>query len=259
MHTATPSVTECTGLQTPVRNRYFYGKMMDVYHFDLETRYQNSKRRLLNRLISGYGVVCGLDVQWSDTPGQLVITPGVALDKAGYEIIVPEPSRPIPVSFDDAKEQQDCGDQKDNPCERCVHVVICYHECLTDPVPVLTGECSSPEPCAPGAIRERYKIEVRPGCLDPCQIECRLPDVISNYRLNCEKLAEWVTRSCPPMPKDPCIPLANVRFRRDPQQSTWGPGTIEIGVRPIVYSNDLLFDMLVCLLKESPQHRGGKS
>ena len=258
MHSVITTGTDCGGIQTPVRNRYFYGKMMDVYHFDLETRYQNSKRWLVNRLIGGYGVVCGLDVQWSDQSGQVVVTPGVAIDKWGREIIVPVASRPIPVSLEDASPVENCEDYQENPCERCLHLVLCYHECLSDPAPVLTGECSGPEPCAAGAIRERYKIEVRRGCEDPCQIECRLPDVITNSRLNCEKLAEWVTRSCPPWPKDPCIPLANIRFRRDTKQE-WGTGTIEINVRPVVYSNDLLFDLLVCLLKDSPQHRGGKS
>ena len=71
------------GLETPVRNRYFYGKLLDVEQFELETRYLNAKRWLLNRLVTGYGVVCGLDVLPGDEPNELWIGPGVAIDKLG--------------------------------------------------------------------------------------------------------------------------------------------------------------------------------
>ena len=55
-----------TGLSAPRRNRFFHGKMMDVHHFELETDYGIGMRRLLNRLVTGSGVVCGLDVEAGD-------------------------------------------------------------------------------------------------------------------------------------------------------------------------------------------------
>jgi hypothetical protein len=63
MHETDMSKMQKTSLKTPERNRYFYGKLLDVYHFELEANYFNAKRWLLNRLVSGYGVVCGLDVR----------------------------------------------------------------------------------------------------------------------------------------------------------------------------------------------------
>ena len=83
-----------------VRNRYFYGKLLDVYHFDLESNYLNGKRRLLNRMVSGYGVVCGLDVQRGPSRDSIVITPGLALDKWGNEIVVPKRTDAIPLPAD---------------------------------------------------------------------------------------------------------------------------------------------------------------
>ena len=80
-----------------VRNRYFYGKLLDVYHLELEQQYLNGKRWLINRLISGYGVVCGLNVECSGDGKGVIVGPGVGIDKAGYEIVVPRKTDPIPL------------------------------------------------------------------------------------------------------------------------------------------------------------------
>src|SRR5512134_2980467 len=98
-------------VETPTRNNYFYGKLLDVHHFELETSYFNQKRWLLNRLVSGFGVVCGLDVQ--PGPGDtIVVTPGVALDKWGREIVVPRATRPIPFPKDLAPPPAEGPEQK---------------------------------------------------------------------------------------------------------------------------------------------------
>lgn len=71
------------------RNRYFYGKLLTVRDFELEQRYHRSKRALLNRLLHGAGVVCGLGVTASDE-STLMIESGAALDYQGREIVLPE-------------------------------------------------------------------------------------------------------------------------------------------------------------------------
>lgn len=72
------------------RNRYFYGKMLTARDFEIEQRYYNNKRRLLNRIMFGAGVVCGLGVYQNDDTSFSVET-GMALDYMGREIIVPSP------------------------------------------------------------------------------------------------------------------------------------------------------------------------
>lgn len=72
------------------RNRYFYGKLLTVRDFEIEQRYHCSKRELLNRLLHGAGVVCGLGVTASDE-STLMIESGMALDYQGRELLVPEP------------------------------------------------------------------------------------------------------------------------------------------------------------------------
>ena len=72
------------------RNRYFYGKLLTVRDFELEQKYLNDKRRLLNLAIAGPGVVCGLTVSKSDDM-TLMLESGLALDCLGREIVVDAP------------------------------------------------------------------------------------------------------------------------------------------------------------------------
>ena len=71
------------------RNRYFYGKLLTVRDFEAEQRYHTGKRTLVNRLVHGAGVVCGLGVTASDE-STLIIESGMALDYRGREIVLPE-------------------------------------------------------------------------------------------------------------------------------------------------------------------------
>mgnify|MGYP001043276592 CR=1 FL=1 len=44
------------------RNNYYYGKMLTSRDFQNEQSYMNDKRRLVNRLLHGVGIVYGMDV-----------------------------------------------------------------------------------------------------------------------------------------------------------------------------------------------------
>ena len=99
------------------RNRYFYGKLLTVRDFEVEQRYHCTKRELLNRLLHGAGVVCGLGVTASDE-STLMIESGMALDYQGREIILPEPIfRKLPML-----EGQDTLKGRQDAVENMVHV-----------------------------------------------------------------------------------------------------------------------------------------
>jgi len=72
------------------RNRYFYGKLLTVRDFEAEQNYAINKRCLLNRVLQGAGVVCGLGVT-VDNDSTLIIGSGLALDYQGREIVVERP------------------------------------------------------------------------------------------------------------------------------------------------------------------------
>lgn len=265
-------------LQTPVRNRYFHGKLLDAHHFQLETAYFNGKRNLLNLFVSGYGVVCGLDVLPGPDSRHVVVTAGLALDKWGREIIVPDKTGPIeipphllpdPVIDDspDAPEdpkprKRQRKDDHDDPGGRgpVIRVLLCYHECESDPTPVRSGDCDSGDDCVPGAIRERFRVVFKEGPAPPIRLHCRIPDLFRSDRLDYDALAKHVSEGCPGLAADPCIPLANIRLsRRDPGHEC-DPERIDVTVRPIVYTNDLLLEIILSLLEEErgQDHRHAK-
>lgn len=69
------------------RNRYFAGKMLTSSDFQAEQTYFNNKRRFINSLIYGSGIVCGCSVFSLDDLSVLVES-GVAIDDFGREIVI---------------------------------------------------------------------------------------------------------------------------------------------------------------------------
>jgi hypothetical protein len=258
----------CIDFCSPVRNRYFYGKLLDVFHFDLEQTYFNTKRWTLNRLITGYGVVYGLNVTVSSDKQSFAVSPGVAIDRCGHEIFVCRPCEPqqLPAPVDTTTTAtknggtsgpaaaannsgtRDCGESG-----TWYHVRLCYLECPTDPVPAFGGDCDTQSVCSSGAIREHYKIDLVEGKLCPARTSSRIADVINNGTLNYAALANYVTNYTPPTCDGCCIPLANIRI---PEPG--GAYDVDITVRPIVYTNDLLFEMILALNPGQSQSAGGK-
>jgi hypothetical protein len=241
------------GVEPFERNRYYYGKMLDAFHFDMETGYQNEKRWLINRMVLGHGVVCGLDVVPGDAEHTIVVTPGLAIDKWGREIVVSRRSPPIQIPADVLKRaasQVDKGrgyDGREKPAhdDRCIQVMVCYQECETDPTPVLAGDCRSAEECAAGTIREGYQVKFTEKLERPTHDVCRIPHIVSQSRIDFEALVKWVTRErdCFCLPRESCIRLAHVRVSE--KGGHCHHDDIDISVRPIVYSNDLLFDIFL--------------
>ncbi len=72
------------------RNNYFYGKLLSVEDFNSEQKYMDDKRRLINRLVHGIGVVCGLNVVRVDDM-TVSVESGLALDTTGREIVLDKP------------------------------------------------------------------------------------------------------------------------------------------------------------------------
>jgi hypothetical protein len=254
--------THSHSLPAFVRTSTFYGQLLDRDYFDCEQRYFLEKISLLNRMVVGYGVICGLDVRLCHGGKGVIVTPGAALDRRGRVIVVGSPSKPVdlPAPPEEPKDpKQTDYDQDDrhghNSKGRWAHVVICYHECAARPEPVMAPSCEGETACAPGRVEERYKIEVRPGRAPHIGCESRSPDFVQGGRINYPALATWITQNCPSTGGDVCIPLANIRLRGE----GCGKEDVDITIRPIVYTNDLLWDLICGLLNEAEQPRGGKA
>jgi hypothetical protein len=69
------------------RNRYYVGKLLTSSDFLAEQTYLNNKRRFLNSMMFGRGVVRGLGVYNLDDLS-VIVESGVAIDGSGREIVV---------------------------------------------------------------------------------------------------------------------------------------------------------------------------
>lgn len=141
------------------RNRYFYGKLMTVRDFDAEQTYSANKRRLLNRVLQGAGVVCGLAVT-TDDDATLTIESGMALDYLGREIIVEQPLLRKLQMLEGHEKLVDCKD---------AWLCLDYKEESVDPVNSVGTESSGPQY---NMTREGYRL----------YLSNEMPDYISLLR-----------------------------------------------------------------------------
>jgi hypothetical protein len=147
------------------RARYFNGMLMTKGDFDVEQIYHSRKRKLLNQTLHGWGVVCGLKVKPTTTPGpNIIIEPGLALDCHGNEILVCE-EQTIDLSAKvctptRAEQPVDCGDIQKGE-QPPLYVMIKYKESIWDPVQVYApgGSCEE-KVCDYSRTQEGYCIEV---------------------------------------------------------------------------------------------------
>ena len=135
----------CEYLQPFKRNNYFQGQLLSAKDFQDEQEYFREKRRLQNRCLHGWGIICGLNV--SLQPNEVRVKPGLALDCQGNDIVVPGiVNIPLPES------------------KTCQYVVIEYTEKLCSYVPVI-GEPD--DDSQPTRIEESYSISYKTD--DPCR------------------------------------------------------------------------------------------
>jgi hypothetical protein len=262
------------------RNNYFFGKQFTVRDLQQEQSYFNDKRHLINRMVLGWGVVCGLDVYWDRKKRKLVVGPGMALDCCGHEIVVCENQY---LSFD--KNDDDCClDDKQRPQGKFV-LCLEYHECNSEPTDFPAAGCDEKGKSEYNRIIERYKLRLvswddacpkephDPYCPDQYkhdandeqfQRECTTED-LHHY------LCEQLKRGCPECENCDCVILATIEFPNEPSGQDYyykqpspddykqkqGKGYYQTQPpedpvvdpctnRKLVYNNSLLYDLIYC-------------
>jgi len=232
-----------SALTAPEHVNFVYGLLLDEMRLKKEKIYFNQKRWMLNRLVLGTGVVCGLNVAIDPQNSSMVIVqPGIALDGLGREIVVPEPG---PISINPLQLTDDNGNPSGNAQPGVVQICLAYAESLVDPVPMLVADCEHPGKCACSTVREGFHVLVRqddpnppssPSCMlgtFPLPANGALQGILSNQ----------VSGTCAAPPPDPCVRLARVAI---------GPGNTVQNIdanagRPLVYGNSLLYGVVLCL------------
>lgn len=111
------------------RNRFCAGKILTAEDLQLEQEYFREKLKRHNRNLHGFGVVFGLEV--SKSAGAVFISPGLAIDCEGNEIVVAEPLVLSLPGNDDAGGT--------------VFLSVRYAERVTDALSALLPDCSNRE------------------------------------------------------------------------------------------------------------------
>ena len=237
------------------RNNYYYGKLMTVRDFFQEQCYFNEKRWLVNRMVGGWGVVCGLVVRPKEgEPDKVIVTPGFAIDRCGREILVCEEQTVtlIPEECDCCKKEKKKGEEEQG--ERKLLICVEFYECKTEQVSLPPIACDQKERGEFNRIRDSFKIRVIPRpeadeeeCCDKlCPLEYKDKTV---HQYLCDELKE----GCLECDDQYCLILAYVTISKseDPQN----PHTIEIDEcsgRRLVYTNNLLYDLINCYHGDLP-------
>jgi hypothetical protein len=231
-------------LHAPTRNKYYYGKLLDVRALQMEQCYGLDKRWLLNRLALGSGVLCGLTVT-AGADGISCISPGVAIDALGREIIVPAPVA-VPPQLTDSR-----GVATGDPLtDGQITIYLCYTECDADLTSVAIADCDGATSAAAGTTVERYRIVVQAGLpgAEPAELTGSQRDAIFptqppngfDRRIAAE---QSLAVTCTDPPDATCVVLATVTLAGQGQP----PTVDQFTYRAEVFSNTVLFELIAAL------------
>lgn len=193
---------------TDERNRYFTGKYMAPRDFMADPDYLLARHRLHNRLLHGWGIVCGLQVRRHPRPEcadrWVRVKAGIAVDCLGRELVLhkDEPVElPAPVAPGDERE---------------FFICLAYTECPIEYVPVLYHDNGcKPDRAEANRVREVATVRVLTA------------DEFHRHRRHRRH------GGCP-RPDCPCghlVPLARIKFRRPGSAPAGKPFRIDRRVR----------------------------
>lgn len=231
------------------RNNYFHGKMLSARDLRQEQEYFNEKRHLINRMIHGWGIVCGLEVCLEGPC--LVVKPGLALDCCGRELLVCGREALHPKTFAEALGVEPGGHSEPIAWALCLE----YQECKSEPVKV-PSSCNQAERGQEyNRVRDDYRLSIR-RLKDACPVDhsddcCPYHGI--EHAASIHKLLVEKSYQCPTCKECECVVLATGTLRIKPATLT-SSQTFEIQLdedfwkyRRIVYTTSALAGLIRCL------------
>lgn len=203
------------------RTRFFPRQLITPDDLTQDQIYFREKSRRHNRMLHGWGVVCGARVRQGNGDCEIVIETGYILGPFGDEIVIDRE-----VTVDLCKESLDgnavspCGDVLDPWCSdvrvnrragQVLYVAVKYAECQSRPVRVQGNGCGCNEQeCEHSRVRDSFAIKVLTSL--PRTYSDPMPQPDSEGIVRCEVTADGqvVSPSCPPCPTEPWVILADV-------------------------------------------------
>ncbi len=162
------------------RPRYYARQLITADDMTLEQDYFRSKLRLHNRMLHGWGIVCGAEVKpvtkdgKTVPPWNVVITPGYILGPYGDEIVIDcertfdlRGQSMIGVAGEPCVEESDpwCSEVHETRDDKPLFLAIRYKEVMTRPVRVQPSGCGCDDSaCEYSRLRDGYEIKVLKAC-----------------------------------------------------------------------------------------------
>ena len=222
MYSTTPCATApaCDG--TLERPRYFARQLVTPTELNLEAEYFLDRLRRHNRMLHGWGTVCGTQVCRVPTadgsgaePWKVKIKPGYLIDGYGNEIAIDaervvdlrSTSVTVPCGAP-AGEVSDpwCSDVMIDRQGGTVWVAVCHKECLVRPVRTQPTGCGCDDTsCEYSRYQDGYEVRLLDACPPAPQWTTELKPGQPIQELIAGPLADWL-----PCPDDPCVVLAAV-------------------------------------------------
>jgi hypothetical protein len=216
------STTSPANLERP---RYFARQLVTPAELNLEGAYFLDRLRRHNRMLHGWGVVCGAQVCQVPTadgtaaePWKVRIRPGYLIDGFGNEVmiaverIVDLRTNGTTVKCSDPPGEIDdpwCRDPAIGSEGGRVWVAVCHRECLVRPVPVQPAGCGCDDSaCEYSRWQDGYEVRL----LDAC------PASHTGTPPTWESFVAGLggpPADCPELPDDPCVVLAAVDVDAD--------------------------------------------
>ncbi len=213
------------------KTRFFPRQLITPDDLTQDQVYFREKLRRHNRLVHGWGIVCGCEVvpekdeKQEEKAWGVTITPGYALGPYGDEIVLERP-----VNFDLRIENLDgytvgpCGEQLDPWCSEVkvsrtpgvpYYVAVCYTESMTRAVQVQGPTCGCvASDCAYSRVRDGFAVKVLTS----------LPDSYNDV--------PGFPAACPPCPTAPWVVLARVSINEAGKVTVEKLAKKELGMPP---------------------------
>jgi hypothetical protein len=201
------------------RTRYFGRQVVGPDDLTADQRYFRDKHRRHNRLLHGWGVLCGAGVEADpDDDCGVIIAPGYLLGPWGDEIVIPHRVR-VNLCKQDADGQAVppcggadpwCSDVRvDRRDDEPLYVAVRYADCDTRPVRVTGCSCGCDETeCEYSRTRDSYAIRVLTELPSSHSDTSRISMIYGLLWGN--SCLGGKVRACPPCPAEPWIVLADV-------------------------------------------------
>lgn len=144
---------------------YTLGMLLGVDDFQAEFAYLSGRDQWMARDLVGYGTVCGLKVSLdsSGTGPRVSVSSGTALSPRGQMICVHPAQCAYLKDWFNANQNQ-VNPQGGSPLGsiQTLWLVLCYRDCLVDPVPIAGEPCrSADELSAPSRVVDDFRLELR--------------------------------------------------------------------------------------------------